>query len=758
MHRRLTRYLLPLLIGLAPAPLLAQDEPDPGSDAGDATSSPSGEEAGQPPEVDDAPEADAAPEDADEEAPPDQPAAPPEGADEAGGDTEQAQTSGADDQGDPSPPPGPPEEQGEEADEDQEPSDLRRTSKNRRPKRRPDAGEQPPPPPPDDGGDSGFEPPPGGGFEPPPGADSPISELAGRQDEDFVPLEDINEEVVDPIFPARVYPYIDWNGQFRFRQIAAVGFDLGTGGTSAILPPSESYVPSGNPADPEARTLWSSNFMARLEPTVSITEGIRLHFETDLLGNQVMGSLPIAGLDPNPLRPDPSRNHVSSAQFSAREREWYQNALSVNEAYGELSGFFGTLRAGRMDNHWGLGMFYNDGDCRNCNFGDSIDRVMLQSQYQGFYANFTVDFPGEGPTSQHPNSPLGQPYDLSQLDEIDQYTARIFYAPQDEFELERQRQRLKQREPVFNGGALFSWRTQEGTFRDPFGGVSASQTSPETTAETNPLIYRGVRMYLGDVWAEFLYEPSAKTKMRIGLEAMAVFGSIDNATFDPVGQQSEEDQEGARDLNCFNEDVRGRNPETCLANSRDFQQYALAIESHFIIDSPVSFGLNGGLASGGDAPNWGYGAQSWSQGDDLDFYRFDPDYQIDLILFRQVIGSVTNATYINPYMQATFLDENDYHLRLDLDAIGSRAWNRAGTPAGDSPWLGVEVDAALRFFLKQHFHAAVEGGLLFPMAGLNAVAGRPRLTQYGATNNPEFVTGQEASTPWTVQFHLNWSF
>ena len=113
----------------------------------------------------------------------------------------------------------------------------------------------------------------------------------------------------------------------------------------------------------------------------------------------------------------------------------------------------------------------------------------------------------------------------------------------------------------------------------------------------------------------------------------------------------------------------------------------------------MDFGVNAGFASGGTTPNWGMASDSQLNGDDLDFFRFDPDYHIDLILFRNVIGTVTNATYVNPYMQATFLDRGERKLRFDLDGILSRAWDVEGTPSGVSPWLGVELDGAMRFFL-----------------------------------------------------------
>lgn len=576
---------------------------------------------------------------------------------------------------------------------------------------------------------------------------SPISDLAkDTEPEDFKPLQDIEEETIDPIFPAKVYPHLSWDGQLRVRNIAAIGFDLGTGGTSATLPPADQFTPLGNPANPTSDTLWSTDFNLKLEPTLHIAEDFNIHLEIDLLNNMVMGAFPINQLAANPLTPDPSRNVGASGQYGPREADWFNGVLQIREAYGEIDSFFGTFRAGRMDNHWGLGMFFNNGDCLDCNFGDHIDRAMVRSKVMGFYGMLAIDFPGEGVTTTNPNQPYGQPLDMTQVDDIDQFTLAVSYQPLTRPEIEKQNKLLNEdRKPIFNGGLLFSMRDQEGTFtqsQDP-NAIGFDPNSPPQ------LVWQGLDMYLVDGWVEFLYNPSAKRRMRIGLEINTMFGTIDNATKNPVGQR---DGETGGDVNCFNEDERRANETLCLANSKDFFQLGLALESEFSLGGPISFGFNAGYASGGSAPNWGYNNRD---GQELDFFRFDPDYHVDLILFRRVIGTVTNAFYFNPYIQADFLKSGDRKMQLDVDMIVSRAANQEGTPAGNDPWLGFEIDSALRWIMTDTFHAAVQGGILFPLGGLNAVENRPSLTTFG-TNTGTFTQNREADIAWTLQFHLNW--
>jgi uncharacterized protein (TIGR04551 family) len=289
-------------------------------------------------------------------------------------------------------------------------------------------------------------------------------------------------------------------------------------------------------------------------------------------------------------------------------------------------------------------------------------------------------------------------------------------------------------------------RSQEGT--TPVSANPANPALPET------LIYQGLDVYIINGWGRLLYEPNPEARLRIELEVMTVLGSIQNASLSPVGQASGDD---GTTLNCFNEDTRSRNQSICGANRQDIRQLGVALQSEFYLGGPLVFGLNGGYASGGSAPSWGYGNATGAQVDSVNFFRFDPDYHVDLIMFRHVIGTVTNTYYANPYLQASFLERGGRKLRLDADAIFARAANAEGTPSGDSPWLGFEVDSALRFMLQDSFQVALEGGIFFPMSGMNARPDRPRLTEYG-NETGTFIQGREATMAWTAQLKAFWSF
>ncbi|MBA2663211.1 MAG: TIGR04551 family protein [Bradymonadaceae bacterium] len=568
--------------------------------------------------------------------------------------------------------------------------------------------------------------------------DSPISDLAGMGDDvEFVPLEEIEEGLLEQISPIGLYPFVDINGWFRVRTRYNVNFDLGTGGTSLVLPPVETIAPTEQPADTSANGQWTTDLRLRLEPTLHITENLRVHIEADLLRNVILGS-GARHEHFGPVGLEPGRRLGSSAQLSPPE------VLQINEAYGEVDAFFGTVAAGRMDNHWGLGMFTNDGDCFDCDWGDNIDRVMYRTSLWNFYGMAAIDFPSEGVFAHQGPLRLGRPYDLSQADDSNQYTLSLFRAPLTRQDRELQAQTLfTDRDPVINGGLYFSYRTQAG---QSFGASDPLIGTPN-------LVYRGLSLYMTDLWLQFLYEPADNRSVRVELEAVGILGSVDNITNAGVGVGEGVDGQDTQAINCFDQSQRDANLAQCTApgnTSNSVSQFGLALETEFKLGGPVSFGINGGFATGGSTPNWGYAAET----PDLAFYRFNPDYHVDLILFREIIGTVTNAYYVNPYVTASFLEVGNRRMELQFDVIASRAFDSQGAP-GLQPWLGLELDASARFVLGETFLAAIDGGLLFPFAGLGAVGGQPRLASFAGQ---DFTDPSSASLAWTLQGRLVWGF
>src|SRR5690349_21209650 len=89
------------------------------------------------------------------------------------------------------------------------------------------------------------------------------------------------------------------------------------------------------------------------------------------------------------------------------------------------------------------------------------------------------------------------------------------------------------------------------------------------------------------------------------------------------------------------------------------------------IAGPIEVGFDTGSAGGDSAPGFGAvpkagtlapvrgnyeGAQAFPPRDTtVDNFRFSPDFRIDQILFREIIGTITDAIYVRPHVRATLL-------------------------------------------------------------------------------------------------------
>src|SRR5260370_31524125 len=83
------------------------------------------------------------------------------------------------------------------------------------------------------------------------------------------------------------------------------------------------------------------------------------------------------------------------------------------------------LRFGRMGFNWGLGMVHNDGNCLDCDHGDTVDRIMFVAQpLTDFYISPMIDWNGIGPTSARIGE-IGQPFPLTNSDQTLSFSLAI---------------------------------------------------------------------------------------------------------------------------------------------------------------------------------------------------------------------------------------------------------------------------------------------------------------------------------------------
>ena len=99
-------------------------------------------------------------------------------------------------------------------------------------------------------------------------------------------------------------------------------------------------------------------------------------------------------------------------------------------------------------------------------------------------------------------------------------------------------------------------------------------------------------------------------------------------------------------------------------------------------------------------------------------FVFNRDYRVDSILFREVIGSVTNAFYFKPSYDRTFYDEGAWKIGGGLSLLAAFASIPEGTPGGKRP-LGVEAGMDLWAKWDRYVSLRLDGSALFPLAGLD---------------------------------------
>lgn len=464
------------------------------------------------------------------------------------------------------------------------------------------------------------------------------------------------------------------DGFFRLRGDSMYNLDLDHG-----------LTPSGRPlypvpiADPDAQTLRHTDM--RLRTDVSLYAplgGVRVNTRVDVIDNLPLGSTP-RGTPVTTTSQQPPTDRV----------------FRIKRAWGEALTPFGVLAAGRMGNTWGLGMLSNGGDCLDCDSGDAADRVAFVTTQLDHFVAVAYDFGWTGPTVARPVDT--RLVDLEPSDNVSTITAALL-RQRDEYGLKR---RLDAGEPTFDYGLVFSHRWQDKDIP-----ISYVPTTDPVELSPQQVIDRNYRAQAWDVWLR-LVGPG----FRIEAEAAILRARIEEASLLPG--------------------VRYDVPLTST-------QYAAALESDFGPQGGrFDAGLDVGLASGDAAYGFGAypgpaagpaepgdleGSQANPPYDNqVNNFRFHPDYRVDQILFREIIGTVTDAVYVRPHLGWDIWEATPGLLRFDLAGVFSAAAQPSSTPSGEAP-LGVEIDPTLSYISRDGFGVRLDYGVLFPLAGFDNVA------------------------------------
>lgn len=523
---------------------------------------------------------------------------------------------------------------------------------------------------------------------------------------------------VEPTPPSGDPTQVDWraptttfslNGYFRVRGELWDSLYLGRDDAPFNLfrPAARGAIPAGGCRGPATTStdeaeacrgdrLRFANTRLRLQPTVALSEDVRVRMTLDVFDNMVLGSTPDGyayryeegeGFVRSDRVPGVPLDSFTTGQNPPQDyRNSLRDSIYVRHAWAEVTNRgLGQLRFGRMPSHWGLGLLANDGSGIDGDFSTDADRIMGLTKIAGIYVVAAYDFASKGLVRQFsPYDVRGFAYDATPQDDLRQFV----FALARRTDPEEARARLQRGSWVLDGGLYFVYRHQ---FLS-----SAGVTNAFPVAADYNFVRRDARAFIPDLWARFQMRG-----LRLELEATYIGGRVPNIQNDSYRDQ-------------------------------DFKirQFGFAFEGEYrLLSDKLSIRLFTGYATGdaeinGLSDRQGILAQ---EGDNVvSHFQFNPNYRVDQILWRNIMGRVAGAWYLRPGVSYDIIRSPFGQLfGLGVDAIYSRASERAQTWGGD-PNLGLELDLSVYYRsedgpeMLDGFYAQFHYAVLFPFDGLGS--------------------------------------
>lgn len=375
------------------------------------------------------------------------------------------------------------------------------------------------------------------------------------------------------------------------------------------------------------------------------------------------------------------------------------DVVGLRRAYAEVLTPFGLLTAGRMGAHWGTGMLSNSGDCDDCSSGDAVDRIGWVAPLIGHIWAVAYDLGHVGPTA--PRRGGARAIDVDPSDNVQGINVAMM-----RFRTPRSRaRRLAANISTLDYGVVYAHRWQRNDIPATY-----IPTTHDVPIDGQQVVHRGLTASLFDGYIDFAFPYFA-----VRAEAAVLLGKIEEPSIIPG--------------------VRYGTPLTST-------QWGGVLQTNFgHFEWPVQGGTDAGIASGDAAPGFGAypglledapregafdGPQANPPYDNtVNNFRFHPDFHVDRILFRELLGTVTDAVYVRPRVEWTLGEQERGALTLELATVASFALQPTSTPNGESS-LGVEIDPTIRYhngaFRAEAYYALFVPGAAFhnPAQGLNA--------------------------------------
>jgi len=444
---------------------------------------------------------------------------------------------------------------------------------------------------------------------------------------------------------------------------------------------------------PDKSTQTTANTRLRLEPVMNVSEQVRVLAQLDLLDGVVLGSTSSGSAAYEAIGQTPPEVGKNGLD---------RGSIRVKRAWGEVQTPLGLLSFGRMPDQFGLGISSNAGGGLDDDLGDNVDRFQLAVPIrQTFLGPLVVvpyyDVNSSGMISQNLGG-TGQPFSLDKADERTTIGFKLARIDTDD-ELKR---KLDAGQTVWNAAVRYGYHSQSWAF----GNVTGTPGTPTAYPPSVDQVRIGLTYHSVDLWGRLQgrrWRVEAEAGMRIGNQQDGRLLASDP----PLG------------------------PVQIL-------QFGGVLRTEFKATEKFLLGLESGFASGDRAPGFGnrpdrgvpaagsidglqaYGVVNAGAGQygytdtSLKNFRFNPAYRVDMILWRELIGGLTDGWYVKPSFRYDFLEG----LSLRFALVYSQAVYGSSTPSTDHRPLGLEADTGLHYVSDDGFHLWLDWGALLPLDGL----------------------------------------
>jgi uncharacterized protein (TIGR04551 family) len=502
------------------------------------------------------------------------------------------------------------------------------------------------------------------------------------------------------LFPSTNLFSMDLHGSFRLRTELWHQLDMG------LYPSPNRYGLQPSMEQDYAALRETTDIRFRLQPSLLITERATVHLDVDLfyMGAGRSGVSDYGDL----LRQD--FGVTAPGAFDDPTGSAFVRSMWVDfKVFHALQ-----ISLGRVPMHWGMGILENDGRDWDADGGDAVDGATFKFTMDNWEARITLDWPLEGKTAVNAWSPWGASYDLGDKDDLWQW--RLHFASHE-------------KGPKFrlDWGVYARFRLQEySSTQEQGSGAGCSSDNPAIDRfNCDELYWRDALIVTPDFWIRLQAELNPVWDLVLEGELVGRYGTL-SATQRFSGEDTSKTMYGIGGV------VQGR---------LQSQRWKLGVEFGAASGDRGSkaFGIvDGYTIAEPDTSMWE--GSTVAANHTVTSLALHPLYRPDLILFRRVIGAVTNAWYLKPSVEWSAVRwGSDSRFFLDLSVLYAAAFVEESTPGNDGP-LGLETTLTAGLDVGRHVQARLQGAVLVPFEGLS---GGSRI---------------EDPLPWVGRFVLNFPF